>query len=226
MSETTYQLIAIGVYFAAMLAIGHYAYTRTRNIDGYMLAERGLHPAVAALSANAADMSGWLLMGLPGAIYASGLIESWIAIGLTIGAWLNWKFVAPRLRAYTEIAGDSITIPSFFENRVDDRSRALRVAADREESPRLRDLADALRIAPRSVTDVVDALERKGYVVREPDPHDRRASVVVVTDAGRQVRAAVHEARRRSVGDQMGALTATQRAALADALTTLEQGLD
>lgn len=104
-------------------------------------------------------------------------------------------------------------------------SRALRVAADREESPRLRDLADALRIAPRSVTDVVDALERKGYVVREPDPHDRRASVVVVTDAGRQVRAAVHEARRRSVGDQMGALTATQRAALADALTRLEEGL-
>ena len=105
-------------------------------------------------------------------------------------------------------------------------SRALRVAADREESPRLRDLADALRIAPRSVTDVVDALERKGYVVREPDPHDRRASVVVVTDAGRAVRAAVHEARRRSVGDQIGALSAEQRAALADALTTLEQGLD
>jgi sodium/proline symporter len=129
MSETTYQLIAIGVYFALMIAIGFYAYTRTRNIDGYMLAERGLHPAVAALSANAADMSGWLLMGLPGAIYASGLIESWIAIGLTIGAWLNWKFVAPRLRAYTEIAGDSITIPSFFENRTKDKTRLLRVVS-------------------------------------------------------------------------------------------------
>ena len=73
---------------------------------------------------------------------------------------------------------------------------------------------------------VVDALEDKGYVSREPDPHDRRASVVVVTDAGRAVRAAVHEARRRSVGDQIGALSAEQRAALADALTTLEQGLD
>lgn len=129
MSETTYQLIAIGVYFAAMLAIGYYAYTRTRNIDGYMLAERGLHPAVAALSANAADMSGWLLMGLPGAIYASGLIESWIAIGLTVGAWLNWKFVAPRLRAYTEIAGDSITIPSFFGRRLRDRTNLLRIVA-------------------------------------------------------------------------------------------------
>ena len=76
------------------------------------------------------------------------------------------------------------------------------------------------------MTDVVDALEGKGYVSREPDPHDRRASVVVVTDAGRAVRAAVHEARRRSVGDQIGALSAEQRAALADALTTLEQGLD
>lgn len=129
MSETTYQLIAIGVYFALMIAIGFYAYARTRNIDGYMLAERGLHPAVAALSANAADMSGWLLMGLPGAIYASGLIESWIAIGLTIGAWLNWKFVAPRLRAYTEIAGDSITIPSFFGRRLRDRTNALRIVA-------------------------------------------------------------------------------------------------
>ncbi len=129
MSDMTYQGIAIGVYFALMLAIGYFAYTRTRNIDGYMLAERGLHPAVAALSANAADMSGWLLMGLPGAIYASGLIESWIAIGLTIGAWLNWKFVAPRLRAYTEIAGDSITIPSFFERRLRDRSHLLRIVA-------------------------------------------------------------------------------------------------
>ena len=105
-------------------------------------------------------------------------------------------------------------------------ARALRVAAERDPAPRLRELADSLRIAPRSVTDVVDALEGKGYVSREPDPHDRRASVVVVTDAGRAVRAAVHEARRRSVGDQMGALSADQRAALADALTTLEQGLD
>lgn len=129
MSESAYQLTAIAIYFVAMLGIGYYAYTRTRSIDGYMLAERGLHPAVAALSANAADMSGWLLMGLPGAIYAAGLIEAWIAIGLTIGAWLNWKFVAPRLRAYTEIAGDSITIPSFFERRVRDSSHVLRVVS-------------------------------------------------------------------------------------------------
>jgi len=103
--------------------------------------------------------------------------------------------------------------------------RALRVAAERDEAPRLRDLAEALRIAPRSVTDVVDALEAKGYVTRQPDPTDRRASVVVVTEAGRAVRTAVHEARRRNVGDQLGALDAGQRAALADALTALEERL-
>lgn len=103
--------------------------------------------------------------------------------------------------------------------------RALRVAAERDAAPRLRDLAEALRIAPRSVTDVVDALEAKGYVTRQPDPTDRRASVVVVTEAGRAVRTAVHEARRRNVGDQLGALDAGQRAALADALTALEERL-
>src|SRR5690606_37654538 len=93
------------------------------------LAGRRLNPVTAALSAGASDMSGWLMMGLPGAIYAVGLIESWIAVGLTIGAYLNWRLVAPRLRAYTEVASNSITIPSFFENRLHDKSRALRVAS-------------------------------------------------------------------------------------------------
>ncbi|WP_068260992.1 MarR family winged helix-turn-helix transcriptional regulator [Janibacter limosus] len=105
-------------------------------------------------------------------------------------------------------------------------ARALRVAADRQDAPRLRDLADALRIAPRSVTDVVDALEAKGYVARQPDPADRRASVVLVTEAGHAVWAAVHEARRRTMGDRMGSLTPVQRAALADALTSLEDTFD
>ncbi|HLS64486.1 MAG TPA: sodium/proline symporter PutP [Ruania sp.] len=128
MPDSTFQTIAIVLYFAGMLTIGYFAYRRTKNnLDGYMLADRGLRPGVAALSAGASDMSGWLLMGLPGAIYMSGLIEAWIAIGLTIGAWLNWKFVAPRLRAYTEVAGNSITIPSFFEHRLKDTTRAIRV---------------------------------------------------------------------------------------------------
>ena len=105
-------------------------------------------------------------------------------------------------------------------------ARALRVVCDREEPPRLRELAEALRVAPRSVTDVVDALEAKGHLARQPDPGDRRASIVVATDEGRRVRAAIHEARRRGVADRMGALSAAQRAGLADALTTLEEKLD
>lgn len=129
MSDHTYQLIAIAIYFAGMLSIGYFAYRRTSDLDDYMLAGRGLRPGVAALSAGAADMSGWLLMGLPGAIYAAGLVEAWIAIGLIIGAWLNWKFVAPRLRAYTEVSENAITIPSFFEKRLKDRSHLLRVSA-------------------------------------------------------------------------------------------------
>ncbi|MCW4353855.1 sodium/proline symporter PutP [Hoyosella sp. YIM 151337] len=129
MSDQTFQLIAIGIYFAAMLAIGYYAYRQTTDINDYMLAGRKLKPGVAALSAGASDMSGWLLMGLPGAIYVAGLVEAWIAIGLTIGAYLNWKFVAPRLRSYTEVANNSITIPSFLENRFKDRTRLLRIVA-------------------------------------------------------------------------------------------------
>ncbi len=129
MSDQTWKTIAIVAYFVAMLAIGYAAYRRTSDLDDYMLGGRRLRPGVAALSAGASDMSGWLLMGLPGAIYVSGLVESWIAIGLTIGAWLNWKFVAPRLRSYTEVANNSITVPSFFDNRLRDPAHLLRIAA-------------------------------------------------------------------------------------------------
>src|SRR5699024_8728773 len=80
-------------------------------------------------SAGAADMSGWLLMGLPGAIYVSGLGEVWLAIGLTIGAYLNWIFVAPRLRTYTQVSNDSITIPSYLDNRLKDNSKIIRIAS-------------------------------------------------------------------------------------------------
>ncbi|WP_051486469.1 sodium/proline symporter PutP [Brachybacterium phenoliresistens] len=127
--DLTYKIIAVGVYFAVMLAIGLYAYRKTTDGDDYMLGGRGLHPFTAALSAGASDMSGWLLMGLPGALYITGMVEAWIAIGLTVGAALNWIFVAPRLRKYTQVAKNSITLPSFFENRLQDRSRVLRVAA-------------------------------------------------------------------------------------------------
>ena len=129
MSDTNWQAIAMIVYFVAMISIGLWAYTRTKNLDDYMLGGRDLNPTVAALSAGAADMSGWLLMGLPGALYLSGLVEGWIAVGLTIGVWANWKITAPRLRSYTQIAGNSITLPSFFGNRMHDESKLLRVVA-------------------------------------------------------------------------------------------------
>jgi sodium/proline symporter len=129
MSDQAYEIAALVVYFAAMIGIGYYAYRQTGNHEDYMLGGRKLPPWTAALSAGASDMSGWLMMGLPGAIYAAGLVEAWIAIGLTIGAYLNWLFVAPRLRSYTEVAKNSITIPSFLENRLHDTSRALRVAS-------------------------------------------------------------------------------------------------
>ena len=129
MSDQVFIFIALGLYFAAMLVIGYLAFRRTTDHEDYMLGGRNLPPWVAALSAGASDMSGWLVMGLPGAIYLSGLIEAWIAVGLTIGAYLNWLLVAPRLRAYTQVSRNSITVPSFFENRLRDSSRLLRILA-------------------------------------------------------------------------------------------------
>lgn len=127
MTDTMYQLLAVIIYFLGMIGIGFYAYRRIFNLNDYMLGGRSLGPAVSALSAGAADMSQWLLMGLPGAIYVSGLVEGWIAIGLTIGAWLNWMLVAPRLRVYTHVSNDSITIPSFFDNRFKENAKILRI---------------------------------------------------------------------------------------------------
>tara|TARA_Y100001963_G_scaffold148339_1_gene226068 strand:+ start:3103 stop:4581 length:1479 start_codon:yes stop_codon:yes gene_type:complete len=111
-----------------MLGIGLYAYKQsTDDVSGYMLGGRNLSPSVAALSAGASDMSGWLLMGLPGAMYLFGLSKVWIAIGLVLGAWANYFLVAPRLRVYTEKANDSITIPDYFANRFEDNKNILRV---------------------------------------------------------------------------------------------------
>lgn len=123
-------LFSLGTYFIAMLGIGLYAYRKsTSDVAGYMLGGRSLSPSVAALSAGASDMSGWMLMGLPGAMYISGVNSLWIAIGLVLGAFLNYLIVAPRLRTYTEVANDSITLPDFFENRFNDKTHALRVVS-------------------------------------------------------------------------------------------------
>lgn len=129
MADQTWFVIAMVIYLIVMLLIGLYSFNQTDEYEDYMLGGRNLHPFVAALSAGASDMSGWLLMGLPGLIYATGFGGTWMAIGLLIGAAVNWIVTAPRLRSYTEVANNSITIPSFLENRFHDRSHFLRIAA-------------------------------------------------------------------------------------------------
>ncbi|GGO90385.1 sodium/proline symporter PutP [Stakelama pacifica] len=121
-------IISLIVYFAAMLGIGVYAWAKsTDDSEGYLLGGRQLPPAVAALSAGASDMSGWLILGLPGALYASGLVEAWIGIGLFIGAFANWILVAPRLRQQTAELDDSLTIPEFLSRRFPSQAITLRV---------------------------------------------------------------------------------------------------
>ncbi|MBK1726361.1 sodium/proline symporter PutP [Halorhodospira neutriphila] len=117
------------VYLIIMVLVGLLAYRATHSLADYILGGRRLGSGVAALSAGASDMSGWLLLGLPGAVYASGMSQIWIAVGLTIGAYLNWQLVAERLRRYTELARDSITIPAYLENRFRDETSALRVVS-------------------------------------------------------------------------------------------------
>lgn len=127
MTASTPLLITFAVYLLAMLAIGFAAWRSTRDFDDYILGGRSLGSYVTALSAGASDMSGWLLMGLPGALYMGGVSEAWIAIGLVAGAWLNWKYVAGPLRVYTERAQDALTLPDYFTHRFADRSRLLRI---------------------------------------------------------------------------------------------------
>lgn len=121
-------LITFTIYIAGMLLIGYYYYKRNNSISDYFLGDRTLNPYVTALSAQASDMSGWLLMGFPGAIYAGGFNGMWIGIGLAVGTYLNWQFTAKRLRRYTEVV-HAITIADYFENRFKDDSRALRIVS-------------------------------------------------------------------------------------------------
>lgn len=122
-------LVAFIFYLAVMLLIGVLYFRKTKNTEDYFLGGRSLGGWVAALSAQASDMSGWLLMGLPGAIYAAGTGQIWIAVGLAVGTLLNWIFVSSRLRRYTIKAGNSLTLPSYFENRFRDKTKILRVAS-------------------------------------------------------------------------------------------------
>jgi len=119
--------ITFALYFVVLLALGVIAWQRTSNLSDYILGGRSLGSGVTALSAGASDMSGWLLLGLPGAAYVSGLGAAWIAVGLLIGTWCNWLVVATRLRTATERLDDSLTLPDYFQRRFADSSRFLRI---------------------------------------------------------------------------------------------------
>lgn len=124
-STSIWILLAFAVYMLGMILIGALYMNKTKNAEDYFLGGRGLNGWVAALSAQASDMSGWLLMGLPGCVYLAGIGEAWIAIGLFIGTVLNWVFVASRLRKYTIRANNSLTLPAYFGNRFHDNKRIL-----------------------------------------------------------------------------------------------------
>jgi len=120
-------LISFFGYMLVMVGIGLYFFFKTSNLSDYVLGGRGLGPGVTALSAGASDMSGWLLLGLPGMMYSDGIVGSWIAVGLLIGAYLNWHYVAKPLRVYTHHLNDAITIPDYFSSRFKDDKNSLRV---------------------------------------------------------------------------------------------------
>lgn len=122
-------LVTFVAYLLLILFLGIKAYRRTHSLDDYILGGRKLGSVVTALSVGASDMSGWLLLGLPGAIYLSGLSEIWIGIGLVIGAYFNWLFVSKRLRVYSQHARNSLTLPDYFENRFNDTTKVLRLVS-------------------------------------------------------------------------------------------------
>ena len=128
-SDKVITLVAFAFYMILMILIGVFYSKKTKNNEDYFLGGRNLGGWTAALSAQASDMSGWLLMGLPGSIYLAGTGKVWIAIGLLIGTILNWYLVSSRLRKYTIVAGNSLTIPSFFQNRYRDKKGAIKIVA-------------------------------------------------------------------------------------------------
>ena len=122
-------LVAFIVYFIFVLGIGYYFYNKSHDMEDYILGGRSMNPYVTAMSAQASDMSSWLLMGLPGAVLLLGLGEAWIGIGLAIGSYLSWLFVAKKLRIHSEVFKNSLTMPEFFSNRFNDKKGILRIVA-------------------------------------------------------------------------------------------------
>lgn len=128
MELNAFTIVAFVVYALVILGIGIYSFRKSKSVSDYFLGGRQLGSWTTAISAQASDMSGWLLMGLPGAVMAGGLTESWIAIGLFIGTYLNWLIVATRLRKMSYAAGDAITIPEYFQKRFFTESPVVRFA--------------------------------------------------------------------------------------------------
>ena len=126
MTDSAVTMLTMALYMAACLVLGGIAWRRTRSLDDFILGGRSLGSWVTALSAQATDMSGWLLMGLPGLAYASGFDSIWLLLGLLAGTWLNWRFVAAALRDATERFGNALTLPDYLEYRFSDRSHGLR----------------------------------------------------------------------------------------------------
>lgn len=129
MGTTAWILVAFVCYLLVMILIGASYVKKTKNAEDYFLGGRQLNGWVAALSAQASDMSGWLLMGLPGSVYAFGTGQAWIAIGLFLGTVLNWIFISSRLRRYTIRANNSLTLPEYLENRFHDKRKLLLLAS-------------------------------------------------------------------------------------------------
>lgn len=119
--------LAFILYLVLMMSIGLYYSRRQKNLSSYILGDRQLGPWLTSMSAEASDMSGWMLMGLPGYAYLHGLSAFWTGIGLIVGTWANWVLVSKRLRNYTEVADNSLTIPDYLSNRFEDRKNGLRL---------------------------------------------------------------------------------------------------
>lgn len=119
-------LITFGIYLIFLMGVGVYFYKKTQSSEDYIIGGRGLGSWVTALSAQASDMSGWLLMGLPGAVYLSGMSQIWVIVGLALGTYLNWKFVAAKLRVQTEET-DTMTLPNFLSRKLGDEKGYIRI---------------------------------------------------------------------------------------------------
>jgi sodium/proline symporter len=122
-------LVALVLYFVVLIAVGFGTFNKKEDLEGYVLGGRQLGPWVTSMSAEASDMSGWMLMGLPGYAYLSGMSAFWIAIGLALGTWANWIWIARRLRIFTQVVKNSITLPEYFENRFNDASQRIRMVS-------------------------------------------------------------------------------------------------